>query len=178
MTATKAKIEWKEVTGAERYVIYYADCGWTSKIKRFKTTKSLSYVKTGLTKGRKYKFRIDAQKKIGGKWVTISTGYTVHFAAGNLSKDNKYTNAKTIRVKKAKVSIKVGKKSRITPTLTMVKAGKAGLGHTRTFRYLSMNTAIATVSRSGLITAKGVGTCSVYVIAENGLWKEIKVTVK
>ena len=43
---------------------------------------------------------------------------------------------------------------------------------------MSSNTAIATVSSSGKITAIKKGTCKVYVVAPNGLWKEISVTVK
>ncbi len=50
--------------------------------------------------------------------------------------------------------------------------------HAPTLRYLSSNKKIATVSRSGKITAKSKGNCKVYVIAVNGASKAVSVTVK
>ncbi len=37
---------------------------------------------------------------------------------------------------------------------------------------------IATVTKSGKMTAKGSGTCYIYVFAHNGVSKSVKVTVK
>ena len=178
-TTTKATISWKKVTGAQQYVIYFADCGQDT-VKKLTTTTSLSYVKTGLKNKTTYKFRVDAQRKIGGKWVTIATGFTAHFTSGDLSADKKYTNTKSISVKKAAVTISKGKTSQISATAKGVKSGKTLLAknHEKKFRYMSSNTEIATVSASGLITGKKAGTCSVYVVGVNGVWKEIKVTVK
>ena len=45
-------------------------------------------------------------------------------------------------------------------------------------RYESTNTKIATVSSKGVITAKGKGVCYIYVYAQNGVYKQVKVTVK
>ena len=45
-------------------------------------------------------------------------------------------------------------------------------------RYVSSNKKIATVSKSGKITAKSKGSCKVYVIAVNGARKAVRVTVK
>ena len=39
------------------------------------------------------------------------------------------------------------------------------------------NTSIATVSSKGVIKGKKKGTCYVYVYAQNGVYKKIKVTV-
>lgn len=50
--------------------------------------------------------------------------------------------------------------------------------HVATLRYLSSNKKVATVSKSGKITAKGKGTCNIIVFAHNGASKQIKVTVK
>ena len=175
-TTTKATISWKKVTGAQQYVIYFADCGQDT-VKKLTTTTSLSYVKTGLKNHTTYKFRVDAQRKIGGKWVTISTGYMGHFVAGDLTTSGTYTNVKSVSVKNAAVTIKKGKTSKITPSATLVKSGKTALNHVSKFRYISTNTAVATVASNGTITAKAAGTCSIYVLAGNGVWKEVKVTV-
>ena len=50
--------------------------------------------------------------------------------------------------------------------------------HAPKLRYVSSNKKIATVSKTGKITAKSKGSCKVYVIAVNGASKVVKVTVK
>ena len=50
--------------------------------------------------------------------------------------------------------------------------------HEAKLRYISSNKKIATVSKSGRITAKSKGSCKVYVIAVNGASKAVSVTVK
>ncbi len=172
------KFVWKKVKGAQRYRVYFAKCEKT--LKRIATTTKRSYLKKNLKKGQTYRFRIVAQRKINGKWTDISTSYIGHFATGNLTKDRKYTNTKRIYSKPIKISLKVGKKYTIKATATKEKATKKLLAksHSAKFRYLSTNTAIAKVSSKGRITAKKKGTCYVYVVGVNGVWRKIKVTVK
>jgi uncharacterized protein YjdB len=43
---------------------------------------------------------------------------------------------------------------------------------------MTSNSKVATVSKSGKITAKGKGTCKIYVVAVNGVRKTVSVTVK
>ena len=50
--------------------------------------------------------------------------------------------------------------------------------HAAAFRYLSTDSKVATVSKTGKIKAVAKGTCYVYVYAKNGFGKRIKVTVK
>ena len=50
--------------------------------------------------------------------------------------------------------------------------------HAASLRYLSSDTGVATVSKSGKIKAVGKGTCYVYVYTKNGINKKVKVTVK
>ena len=182
-TNTKAVLSWTSVKHpkgyAMRYKVFFASCGKDSVKYLAKTTK-LSYTKKSLKKGTAYKFKIKAQCKIGGKWKTISTSYLLHFVTGNLTKNGKYTNPKSISVAKAAVSLKVGKTSKIKPSMKLVKPGKKLLekSHAVQYRYLSTNTDIAKVSSTGKITAKKKGTCKVYVIGVNGVSKYVKVTVK
>ena len=61
-----AALTWSKASGASGYQIYYA----TSKngdYKKLKSTKELTYKKTGLTKGRTYYFKVRAYKKVSGK---------------------------------------------------------------------------------------------------------------
>ena len=50
--------------------------------------------------------------------------------------------------------------------------------HAPKLRYVTSNSKIATVTKSGKITAKGSGTCYIVAFAHNGVSKSIKVTVK
>lgn len=43
---------------------------------------------------------------------------------------------------------------------------------------MSSNKKVATVSKSGKITAKGKGSCKVYAVAASGAKAAVKVTVK
>ena len=45
-------------------------------------------------------------------------------------------------------------------------------------RYESANSKFAVVNSKGMIRAKSKGTCYIYVYAQNGVYKRIKVTVK
>ena len=179
LTNTKAKISWKKVKGAERYVIYFAKCS-KDKVTKIATTKNLSYVKSGLKKCGTYKFKVVAQRKVGGKWKAISTSYISHFISGDLTRGKGVTNTKKVIVNKKAVTIKAGKTKTLKAKVVGVKAGKKILGktHAASVRYLSTDTDIAKVTRSGKITAKKAGTCTVYAIGVNGVWKAVKVTVK
>ena len=68
--------------------------------------------------------------------------------------------------------------AKIKATQTKAKKGKKLCRHTALLRYRTDNANIATVSKNGVITAKGTGICKVYVQTANGIWKICKVTVK
>ena len=46
------------------------------------------------------------------------------------------------------------------------------------FRYESTNPSIAIVNKKGKIKGVKKGICEIYIYAQNGLYKKIKVTVK
>ncbi|MBR2547620.1 MAG: metallophosphoesterase [Eubacterium sp.] len=177
-SSTKATISWSAVNGAQRYQVYFSD--YSKKTIKYagRTTRS-KYVKKGLKKGRCYRFKVLAQRKIEGKWETISYGYIGHFVSGDLTKDKKYTNPKSITVSRPELSVAVGGTARVKPSMKLVKKGKKLLkkGHSQKYRYLSDNTEVAVVNSSGKITGVGIGTCKVYVIGVNGVSKAVKVTV-
>ena len=93
---------------------------------------------------------------------------------------SKYTNAKRVTVKKASVSLKAGKTYKVKASVTKLQKGKKLMptGHAPKLRYVSGNRKIATVSKTGKITAKAKGSCKVYVIAVNGASKAVSVTVQ
>ena len=50
--------------------------------------------------------------------------------------------------------------------------------HIVPYRYFSTNDKVASVSKTGKIKGKKKGTCTIYVVATNGVKKSIKVTVR
>ncbi len=179
--ATAVDLSWNNVS-ADRYLIYFAKCnagGKEYKCTKIKAVngKTLKFKKTKLAKNTAYKFYVVAQKKSGGSYKTIATSSVGHFFTGNES--GKYTNPKTLTLKKTQLSLKVGKTDTIKGTVTKVKTSKKlGTNHEKLLRFKTTNARIATVNASGKVTAKHKGTCNIYVQTINGMWNVCKITVK
>ena len=171
VTASKVTLKWKKVKGADGYMIYGNSCN--KKLKLLKTVKKskTSFTKSKLKKGSRYKYVVRAYKKVGKKKITIAASKTVHIN----TRTKKYGNVKSVKVNKTKVTIKKGKTFKIK-----AKAVKelAKLKVHRNICYESSNKKVATVSTKGVIKGKKKGTCTIYVYAQNGKCKTIKVTVK
>ena len=89
------------------------------------------------------------------------------------TKGGKYTNPSKIEVKKIRMSVDSGKKVQIHIKVTGKKISKAG----KKVRYVSSDPSVAKVSEKGSITGKKRGSCIIYCIAQNGLYKKVKVKV-
>ena len=178
-SSTKATITWRKVSGAQRYRVYLEKCS-KNKFTFVKNTTGLKYIGKGLSKSTPYRFKVLAQRKINGKWTTISTGYIGYFISGNLSKNKKYTNPKSITATPAAVALAAGETSDIKASVAMVKKNKKLLGksYAARYRYLSTDTDVATVNSKGRITAVAPGTCTIYVVGINGISRGVQVTVE
>ena len=179
--AVKAKknsitLKWSKVKGADGYQVYAAKCGKSSRYKLVQTIKkagATSYTYKKLKKGTAYKFIIKAYKNVDGKKYTIAASKTVHAVTDG----GKKTNPKSVKVNKSTVKIRKGKKFTIKPKLVKASSKKKLANH-RKIAYESTNKEIATVSKKGVIRGMEKGTCYIYVYAENGIYKKVKVTVK
>ena len=178
------KLTWKKVKGAEGYDIFFSRCNHGNKkltcrkIKTVKGNKTFSWTKKGLKKNRSYKAYIRAWVKKGGKKTYIRTSPMVHaFTSGGTKK---YTNPKSVTVTKKNITLTAGKTHRIKARVTKLQKNKKliSVSHTNKLRYMSSNKTIATVSKSGRVTAHAKGSCRIYVYAANGVRKTIRVTVK
>ena len=176
-------ISWSKVKGASGYDIFLIKCGKQSpkKVKTIKGNKTFKWTKSGLKKGTAYKFYVRAYVTKNGKKTYVRNSPLMHAYTGNGTK--KYTNAKSVKlknVKKGKLSLKKGKAFKIKAKVIKINKKKKLMpkGHAPALRYMTTNKKVVTVSKSGKITAKGKGTCTVYVFAHNGVSKQIKVTVK
>ena len=176
-TKTTATLNWTEVKGADGYVVYGAPCntkGQINKVKKLAVIKNgvtTTYKDKGLKSGTYYKYVEKAYKLADGKKVFIAKSKTVHVTTAG----GKYGNAKSVKVNKTSVNLTTGEKFKVKAS--MVKKDKTIKQHVE-IRYETSNSKVATVNSKGVITAKGKGTCYIYVYAQNGVYKRIKVTVK
>lgn len=178
---TAVNLSWNKVSGADRYVIYFARCnqkGRSYVLKKVKTVngKTLKWSKGKLAKNTAYKFYVVAQKKSGKSYKNIAKSKVGHFYTGNVK--GKYTNPKSLTLKKSAYTLKKGKTATIKASVSKVKTNKKlAISHAATYRYTSNNPAVATVNAKGKVTAKAKGTAVIYVQTINGIWKTCKVTV-
>lgn len=166
-------VKWNKVKNADGYIVYGAKCGAKSKYKVLKVVsgKTTSYTHKKLKKGTYYKYNIVAFKYVNGVKVTLAASKKIH--ATTLG--GKYGVAKSVKLNKSKVKIKKGKTFKIKAS--EIKKDKKIKRH-RAICYESSNTKIATVNSKGKIKAKKKGKCTIYVYAQNGVYKTVKVTVK
>ena len=75
-------------------------------------------------------------------------------------------------------SIGAKKKKKINASVVRSVRKKKVLKHVKMFRYFSTNRKVVTVSASGKLKPVGAGTCTIFVLANNGVYKEVTVTVK
>lgn len=165
------KLSWKKVQGATGYVIYGSRCGTPMKKIKTVSAKKTSYTMKKLKAGKYYKYIVVAVKKENGTEKVLATSKSVHVATTG----KKYGNPTDITGLKKSVTLKAGKTKKIKPVLKTKKKVKT---HIAKFRYESSNKAVATVSKKGVIKAKKKGSCTIYVYAQNGLCKTVKVKVK
>lgn len=176
-TKKTATLNWKEIEGADGYVVYGAPCntkGQINKVKKLAVIKNgvtTTYKDKGLKSGTYYKYVVKAYKLVDDKKVFIARSKTVHVTTAG----GKYGNAKSVKVNKTSVNLTTGEKFKVKAS--MVKKDKTIKQHVE-IRYETSNSKVATVNSKGVITAKGKGTCYIYVYAQNGVYKRIKVTVK
>ena len=176
-------LSWNKIQGADGYDIFFAQCNHHGKkivcnnVKTIKGNKTFKWTKSGLKKGTAYKAYVKAYVMKNGKKTYVRTSPMMHAYTGNGTK--KYTNAKSVTVKKTKVSLKKGKTYKIKAKVKKIKKNKKLMpkGHAPKLRYLTSDISVATVNAKGKIIAKGKGSCVIYVFAHNGAAKQVKVTV-
>lgn len=176
-TKNSVTVTWKKAPGAVKYLVYASKCGKKNKPVKIADTKSTKYVLKKLdgkkiSKGTYYKFIIVAVDKNNN---VVSSSKTIHSA----TLGGKVGNCKklTTKAKKDKVTVKAKKTFKLKPTQKAEKK-KLKIKNHRKLMYECSDTSIATVNKSGVIKGLKKGKCTVYVYAQNGIFKKISVTVK
>lgn len=173
------RIHWMKVTGADGYIIYGSRCnhgGTERKLKKLKTItsgKTTRYTHKGLKKNTWYKYKVTAYKLANGKKVKIGSSLCLH----SLTKGSRYANPSKVKVSRTKITLKKGKSVTVKAEAVLPK-GKKKKKHTAEIRYVVSNPDIVSVSKKGKIKGKKKGSCTVYAVAQNGVYKKIKIKVK
>lgn len=183
-TKTSVTLQWNRIKGADGYLIYGNLCNANGKEYKYKKLATITSGKTQtwtqkeLKKGTFYKYVVKAYKLVDGKKVVTDVSTSVHA----VTQGGAYGIAKSVSVTKIgnkkntlEITLKKGQKAQITAK-EVKKDNK--IKHHRNLCYESSNTKVATVTSKGLIQAKGKGTCTIWVYAQNGVYKELTVTVK
>ena len=170
---TSLTITWEKLKNAKYYVVYGSACG-TKKgeipaYKRIKKVKKNTYTYKKAKKGAYYKFFVVAVNK---KNKVVASSKTVHIVTNG----GKNGNDKSVKINKSKITLKIKGKFKIVAKEIPKKASKKVRRH-RPIAYESSNKKVARIKK-GVIIAKKKGTATVYVYAQNGLYKTIKVKVK
>lgn len=175
-TGTRIDLTWDKVKGATGYDVYWSYCNGKNNFNKLANVpKSQKYADKNLNNKREYKYFTVAYKMSGGKKVYLGRTNTVHVAMPQASK----TNVLKVTVNKTKVNLAKGKTFKITKKVKLENPKKKALNHlTKKERFITSNAKVATVSSAGVIKAVRRGTCTVYVMSENGVCAKIKVTVK
>lgn len=183
-TKTSVTLQWNIIEDADGYFVYGNRCNTGTKSYKYRKLATITggdistWTQKDLKKGTYYKYVVKAYRLVNGKKVVTDTSISVHAVTGG----GKYGNAKAVSVTQignkrnvSKITLKMGKTAQIKAK--EVKKDKKIERH-RKLCYESSNTKVATVTPDGLIRATGKGTCTIWVYAQNGVYKALKITVK
>ena len=183
-TKTSVTLQWNIIKDADGYFIYGNRCNTGTKSYKYRKLATITggdistWTQKDLKKGTYYKYVVKAYRLVNGKKVVTDTSISVHAVTGG----GKYGNAKAVSVTQignkknvSKITLKMGKTAQIKAK--EVKKDKKIARH-RKLCYESSNTKVAIVTPDGLIRATGKGTCTIWVYAQNGVYKALKITVK
>ena len=174
---TSVKLKWNAVPEADGYVIYWNKCGSKKafkQVKEIKSGKTLTWTHKNLKKGSWNKYYVKAYKVIDGKKSFIKTSNKIHL----VTKGGKYTNVKKLKASISSVTLKKGKTKALKIKQTYAEKNKKPTLHMRPLTYTTSDKTVATVTKKGVIKAKGTGSCYIYITAYSGVYTRVKVTVK
>lgn len=171
----KITISWCSYEDADGYDCYWSYCDGKRSYKKLATVKAAKDRVTSrrLDNNRRYKYFVAAYKLIDGKKVYIAKSNSLHVAL----KDAKATNAKKVTVNQTNIRLKAGDTFVVRSRTRLENTNKKELLHVAAYRYYTSDQSVASVSKTGKIKALKSGTCVIYVVANNGVYGTVEVTV-
>ena len=153
-------LSWTTQPDVRSYDIYFGK----SRPKFVATVTGDSYTFTELRKGTAYKAYVKADGQ---------TSPTVQCYTDKGSKPG--ANPGTVHLAQDEMTVTITKSAKIASRIVRPKGSKGRYSAKQL--YVSSDPSVATVSRSGRVKGVGKGTCTVYVLNNNGVWTSLKVTV-
>ena len=171
----KITISWRSYEDADGYDCYWSYCDGKRSYKKLATVKAAKDRVTSrrLDNNRRYKYFVAAYKLIDSKKVYIAKSNSLHVAL----KDAKATNAKKVTVNQTNIRLKAGDTFVVRSRTRLENTNKKELLHVAAYRYYTSDQSVASVSKTGKIKALKSGTCVIYVVANNGVYGTVEVTV-
>lgn len=171
----KITISWRSYEDADGYDCYWSYCDGKRSYKKLATVKAAKDRVTSrrLDNNRRYKYFVAAYKLIDGKKVYIAKSNSLHVAL----KDAKATNAKKVTVNQTNIRLKARDTFVVRSRTRLENTNKKELLHAAAYRYYTSDQSVASVSKTGKIKALKSGTCVIYVVANNGVYGTVEVTV-
>ena len=180
---TALTLKWNKEGTADGYDVFFSRCshGTTNlkckKIKTIKGNATTTFTKTKLLANTCYKAYVRPFKMVSGKKVYLAQSPQAHAYTNGGSQ--KYSNPKAIALNSSKVNIKAKASFNLKAKVTLMNAKKKVIseGHAPVVRYVSSDTSVAKVSKTGKIVGVAKGSCNVYAITQNGLRAKCDVVI-
>ncbi len=167
---------WTGVAGVDGYDVYFVNCG-NYDYQLCGTVPAdapRSFDFKGLETKHCYKVIVKAWTGPADSKQYVAESPVAHcYTTGGAGK---LVNPASLTLKKADMTIRLGKTAKIRAGVKGVRKGTV-LAHDHKLRYISNDPAVATVNRSGKVRAVGSGSCVIYVLTSNGIWASVTVTV-
>lgn len=164
------KLEWKKVDSVAKYEVYRKKKGKYIKIA---TVNHNYYTDKHLKKNKEYYYRIKSVKVVSGK--TYISNFSHYVSCYTYSKNNKYTNLKSIKFYANAKKLTEGNKLQLLYVKFKQKSNKKLKN--KELKWWSSDPRIATVNGKGKVTAKSYGKVTIYVRGHNGVTAHHKLII-
>ena len=167
---------WTKVDGVDGYDVFFVNCG-SGKYRLMGSVaadaeRAFDFNKLDARRGYKVQVKAWVTDGSGKKYVAKSPVAHCYTSGGGW----KIVNPKSLTLKKSAFTVKIGKTAQIRATIKGTRKGNI-LNHDHKLRYYSSDKKVAKVTSTGRIKAVGAGSCVIYVLTSNGIWKAATVTV-
>ncbi len=169
------KVTWSKVPDATKYTVAYRKSNKAKwKVVSLSSDKT-SYRTPILGLRGVFEVVVRAYTKTNGINELVATSPTLYMVLGS---NKSGSNVTKVSVPKSSVSLKKSKTYKIKPKLKYSGKKAYSSANVKSVRYYTTSRKVATVTKKGVITAKGKGSAKIYVMAADGTKAIIKVTVK
>lgn len=177
LSASKVKLMWENAD--EDFIYYLYQKNTKGQKKLLEKVKNDSCIVTGLNRKKKYKFFIEIyyawQGEINGQSVTENFYMGKSLPLTIITGGTHFMNVKSLQAKRESVTLQK-KQMHSVRCQIWLNNDKLVYGPPKLY-YYSTAPSVAKVDGSGCVTAKKEGTAVIFVMAPNGAYNKVSVTV-